>query len=95
MKVKSSALISQLVVHIDNDRIIDGSTEDWKRPLVVDANGRTVKGSVRICCDPGDIPIVGNGRCTHEIGGGGGGESEEQRRYYREERQGESHFEGF
>lgn len=59
MEMKSGGLISQLIVDIDDDLIADSRRHYWQRPLIVDADGWSLEGAIRVCSDPGDVEIVG------------------------------------
>lgn len=84
--MKAGALISKAVVQVDNDLITFRYVDNGVRPLAVDAHCTATEHAIRICCDPSDIPIVGDR--------GGVGEAKEYEATYCIEkvRQGKRHY---
>jgi len=66
MEMQACALIAELVVDIDHNTVSYSSPDLRNRPLPVDTNGRTLKSTIRIRYNPGDIEIIGNNSATYD-----------------------------
>lgn len=70
VKVNACALIAQHVVHICNDPVALGQVEYRQRPSSIDAHNWTLRCTIRIRRDPGNVPVKSNGcsRCYQALG---------------------------
>lgn len=69
MKVQRGRLITELIVHIDDDVVTNVGIYLRDRPLPIDANRGPLECTIWICGDPCDIEIIcdGGGRSSrHE-----------------------------
>lgn len=66
VEVKGGGLVAELVIDIDNDAIALRRCHDWQGPLAVDANGWPLEKPIWVRPDPGDVKVVGDGRCFCE-----------------------------
>jgi hypothetical protein len=62
MEMNTGALVPKLIDHIDDDPVSNGGRYVRERPLVVNADDRTWKRIVGVGGDPGNAPVVCNGR---------------------------------
>ncbi len=67
MEMKTSALIPQSVVDIDDNAISNIGIDGWTWPLAVYANDWSHHRSIWIRHDPGDIPVVRDGSCHGHV----------------------------
>lgn len=66
VEMQACALIAKLVVDVDHNTISHSSPDLGVRPLAVDTKGRTLKSTVRVGYNPGDIKIIGDNSATNE-----------------------------
>ena len=58
MEVKSGRLILQVVLHINDDPLVDAGLHGWNGPAAVDANHISLGHAVGVRPDPRDVEIV-------------------------------------
>ena len=64
--MKTRALVSELIVDIDNYSITNIRSHGWDGPLVVDTNDRPLVHTIGICLHPSNVEIVGYGISRNE-----------------------------
>jgi len=57
--MQGGGLVAELVVHIDNHSVTNGSLDAWYGPLSIDPNDRPVEKTIRVSGDPTHNEIVG------------------------------------
>lgn len=72
VEMERSGLVAELVVHIDDNLVAHIDSDLRDRPLVVDANDRSVEGTIRVSGDPSDVEVIGDRVCDDR-----GGEQDE------------------
>jgi hypothetical protein len=60
VEMKTGRLVSQLVVNLNDNVVADIGSDNWKRPLAIDANCWSNKSTVWIGINPGDVEVVDN-----------------------------------
>lgn len=74
VEVESGALVAELILDIDDELVANSGSHNRQWPLAVDANGWSLEQSIWVGSNPGDVEVVGHGRCFCD------GEQEKQRR---------------
>jgi hypothetical protein len=63
VEMEGGALVAELIIDIDDDLVANGGGHDGQWPLAVDANGWPLEHAIWVGSDPGDVEVVGDGRC--------------------------------
>lgn len=61
MEMKAGSLILQVVFHIDHHTITYIGGDCRYGPLTVDTDRRALESTIRVCDDPANVKIIGDG----------------------------------
>ena len=64
--MQRGGLVTKLIVDIDDDSVALRRSHHRKWPFSIYTDGGSLKSAVRVRCDPGNVKIVGDGRCFCE-----------------------------
>ena len=57
--MQGGRLVAELVVHIDDYSVANGSLDAWYGPLSIDPNDRPFEKTIRVSSDPTYVEVVG------------------------------------